>query len=71
MSESANTGDGSERGESALLFAGVAFFCGARRTENGVLGAYAGRVHGEAKRRPLRFAMERSGFPPPASRAGR
>ena len=70
MSESANPGDGSGRGESAPLFADVAFFCGARRPENGVLGAYAERIHGEAKRRPLRFAKERTGFPPPASRAG-
>ena len=70
MSESANTGDGSGRGESVPLFADVAFFCGARRAEKGVLRAYAGRIHGEAKRRPLRFVKERPGFPPPASRAG-
>lgn len=53
------------------LFIAVMFFDGALRAPLGVLGAYAGRVHAETKRRPPCFIGERTGFPPPAFRAGR
>ncbi len=47
----------------ALLFIAVLFLGDVRLVLLGVLGDYAGRIYGEAKRRPLYFVKEWLGFP--------